>query len=56
MDFGLELFLLVGQEVDFDVGIGGASHVQGRQFFCLVHGHGQAIGIEVILQLLNGKS
>lgn len=51
MHFGLELFLLVRQQVDLDVRIGGAAHVQGGQFFCLNDRHCQAVRIEVVLQL-----
>lgn len=35
VDFGLKLFLLVGQQVDLDVGVGGAAHVHGGQLCSL---------------------
>lgn len=31
VDFGLKLLLLVGQQVDLDVGVRGATHVHGGQ-------------------------
>ena len=52
MDFGFELLFLVRQEVDFDVRIGGATHVQGRQFFRLMNGDDQVALIEVIFQFV----
>lgn len=35
----LELLLLVGQQVDLHVRIGGATHVQGGQVLRLMHSH-----------------
>lgn len=51
MHFGLEFFLLIRQQVDFDVGVGGAAHVQSGQLLRLYHGHRQAVGVEVVFQL-----
>lgn len=56
MDLGLELLLLVGQQVDLDVGIGGAAHVQGRQVLGLDNRHRQAVGVEVVFQLERNQS
>ncbi len=39
--FGFELLLLVGQQVDLDVRVRGAAHVQRRQVLGLVHRHRQ---------------
>ena len=39
VDLRLELLLLVRKEVDFAVGITGATGVAGRQLFCLKHRH-----------------
>lgn len=51
MHFGLELLLLVRQQVHLDVGIRGATHVQGGQLLRLDHGHRQTVGIKVVLEL-----
>ena len=51
MNFGLKLFLFVGQQVDLDVGVGGAAHVERRQLLALDHSHRQVVGVEVVLQL-----
>ena len=51
MNFGLELLFLVWQEVDLDVGVGGAAHVERGQFLALDHRHRQVVGVEVVLQL-----
>lgn len=39
VDLRFELLLLVGQQVDLHVRIGGAAHVQGGQILRLVHRH-----------------
>lgn len=39
VDFGLKLFLLVGQQVNLDVGVGGAAHVHGGQLCSLDDPH-----------------
>lgn len=51
VDFGLELLLLVRQQVHLDVGIRGAAHVQSGQLLRLDHGHRQTVGIKVVLEL-----
>lgn len=55
VDFSLEFLLLVGQQVDLDVGVGGATHVQGRQLLSLNHRHCQTVGVKVVFQLQNIK-
>lgn len=55
MDFGFELFLLIRQQVDFDVRIGSASHVQSGQLLRLDHGHGQGVRVEVVFKLKRKK-
>lgn len=41
LNFGLELLLLVGQHVDFDVGVRGPAHVHSWEVLCLEDSHDQ---------------
>lgn len=48
LDLGLQLVLLVGEQVDLDEGIAGAAEVLGRQLLCLHDLHGQGGLLEVV--------
>lgn len=48
---GLELLLLVGQQVHLDIGIRGTAHIQGGKLLGLDHRHGQTVGVEIVFQL-----
>ena len=54
MNFGF-VFLLplgLGDQVDFDVGIGHAAHIHGGQFRGLDHLHHQRLRVEIVLQFV----
>lgn len=48
LDLGLQLVLLVGQQVDFDEGVGGAGEVLGRQLLTPEQLHGQRGVLEAV--------
>lgn len=48
LDLGLQLVLLVGEQVDLDEGIAGATEVLGRQLLRLHDLHGQGGLLEVV--------
>ena len=49
--FRLEFLLLVRQQVNLHVRIGGATHVQSWQLLRLYHSHCQTVRVEIVLEL-----
>lgn len=48
LDLGLQLVLLVGQQVDFDEGVGGAGEVFGRELLAPKHFNGEGRVLEAV--------